>query len=192
MDGIRLMGGKGVETYHCVDFIHDGILRCLNRHPCPHESNIPIDVAAVGLRDVDFAASGLLHVFDRFAAFADDHAHGFRRNDDVVVDLFVVSSVHATLSSASVAVGVLVVLIVAVDDLGDQGFGHGGGLRGADEVDGSLTIDAFLFADDVDVTSAPLLKVSDGFATSSDDESNGAIRDQDLIRVLTRSQGWRM
>lgn len=56
------------ETHNRVDFIHNGALCGFDGTPGTDETDITLDVAAVGLGDVDLAAGGLLHVFDCFAA----------------------------------------------------------------------------------------------------------------------------
>lgn len=52
-----------------MDFIHDGALCSFDRTSGANETDVTLDVAAVGLGDVDLAAGALLHVFDCFAAY---------------------------------------------------------------------------------------------------------------------------
>lgn len=201
-------------THHCMYLIHDGSLGSLDGASGSHKSDVTLNVAAVGLRDVDLAAGGLLHVFDGFSALTDDHTYGLRRHGDIVVDLFVVvaSAVHVVLlSSAAVTVVVVhvhihvhvhvadririaltMVLVVALHDLQDELASNGGGLRGADQIDRAETVDAFLFPDNVDMTCTAFLKITNGFPTTADDETHGPVWDQDLCSVFTRSQGWSM
>lgn len=53
-----------------MNFIHDGAFGCFDGTSRSDEADITFDVAAVRLGDVDFAAGGLLHVFDCFAAYS--------------------------------------------------------------------------------------------------------------------------
>lgn len=55
-------------THNRVDFIHDGALCGFNGTSGTDETDVPLDVATIGLGDVDLAAAGLLHVLDCFAA----------------------------------------------------------------------------------------------------------------------------
>lgn len=55
-----------------------------------------------------------------------------------------------------------------------------GGCDGANEVYWPLTILRFGFTNDVDVTPGLVLNVADCFAAAADDESDGAVGDEDL------------
>lgn len=193
-----------------MHLVHDCSLGCLDGASGSHKSDITLDVAAVGLRDVDLAAGGLLHVFDGFSTLADNHTYGFRRHGNIIVDLFVVVSaaVHVVLLSSaavtvvvvhvhvhvadSVRIALTMVLVIALHDLQNELASDGGGLRSADEIDRAETVDAFLFSYNVDVTCTPFLKITDRFATTADDETHSPVWDHDLCSILTRSQGWGM
>lgn len=126
--------------------------------------------------------------------FSDDHADGFGRDGNVVVDLFIASSEHG-LSSTHIAIaGALSihVLGITLDDFVNELPSHGCGLRSSDEVDRAETIDALLFPNDVDMASASLLKIAYGLSPSTDDEPHGPIGDQDLCCVFPCSQSWSM
>lgn len=129
----------------------------------------------------------------KIRTFSDNHAYGFRRDGDVVVDLFISTSSSSEhgLSSTHVAIaGVLSihVLSITLDYFVNELSGNSCSLRSSDEVDRSEAIDALLFPNDVDMASTSLLEISYGLSTSTDDKPHSPIRNQDLCCVFPCSQ----
>ena len=135
--------------------------------------------------------------------FSDDHADGFGRDADGVVDATPSVAAHtssiptvtppsaaharpalrgATLALARQTLG------VTVDNLHDQLLGHRRGLRRSNEIDGTEAIGALRLADDVDVTARALLEVADRLTPASDDQTHGTVGHHDLHAILTLSQ----
>ena len=55
--------------YHCMHFLHDGVLGSFNGISGAYETDLALNVLPAGRRDVDFAASVVLHVLDGFTPY---------------------------------------------------------------------------------------------------------------------------
>lgn len=134
--------------------------------------------------------------------FPDDHSHGFRRDDNGIVDLGIVCT--------SAGTGVARIRVVrhrsdwwrggmrrwrssssiALDDLQDKLLGLFGRFATSDEIDWTEAVDALALRSNVDMAATTLLEVADGLAPSADDQADSTIRNHDLNGALPFADGW--
>lgn len=161
------------------------MLRAIDGFATAHKLNFSLGLTRSGrLRNVDFAAGGVLHLADGLATLSDNHTDSLVWDVNSILNLLVcvVSRIGATLWGRTVAV---VILAVTLHNLHDHLFGLGSGSVGPNQVDRTEAIQALGLADDVDVAAASLLKVPDRFAASANDEAHGTVRNHDLQAVLS-------
>ena len=146
------------DTYDGVYLFHDGAFGCLNGSTTANQPNLPFKVRARWLCDIDFAASGGLHVLDRLATwgksslnrkaktaegilptFPDYHSYGLGRDGDGIAGVVLISTKTPALSAATIMGTIRAtlrgeVLGIALDNLHDKVFGYGRRLWGAYQV----------------------------------------------------------
>src|SRR6202012_4819133 len=77
---------------------------------------------------------------------------------------------------------------ITLDNFHNKILGITGGLDASNQVHGAKTIHAFVGSNNIYVAATSLLKISDGFSTSTNNQSNSAIRNHNLHAVFTFTQ----
>jgi hypothetical protein len=98
--------------------------------------------------------------------------------------------VTAITTTAGTACAWATVAAVTVNNLHDEVFSHAGSTGKTDKVHRTQSVHTLVLTNDVDVASGSFLEVTDGLATTADDEANCSIRHHDLNAFLALFE-WR-
>lgn len=92
------------------------------------------------------------------------------------------------LDAGTAATAIVGLAAVAVDNLHDELLGLGCGLSGSDKIDRAQTIDTLGLTGDVDMAATPLLKVTNSFTSTANNQADSSIGHHNLHDILTLSK----
>lgn len=140
-----------------------------------NEAYFTLNITTASRRDIDLATTRVLHITDCLSTFADNHADCIARNHNAVVDLLmrVLTTTAAQLFDTDT-------FLITFHNLLDKITCMLLLRRIANQVHGSHAIDALVLGGDIDMAATAVLQVSNSLTSTTNDQPNRAIWDEDL------------